>query len=283
MTDTQHPSGTQGWHVPPADLRAYAGGASSFVLTTSVEAHLLRCGSCRGALAPQIDPAPLRQVWSRVRDEVELPVPSRLERLALRLGLSPRDALLVGAAPAVRGAWTLALLCCVAFAVLAGTGDPRGSLLFLVLAPLILVAAVAFAYGQETDPLWETTLATAYSPLRLLLLRAAAAIVSAVPVVLVAAAFLPGPAWFSAGWLLPGLACTAVTLALSTWIPVRIAAAATALAWAATCLLVSERGPGHATSLLDPSLLTLYLLIAGTASLTFWLRSDRLSLLGRTP
>lgn len=283
MTDTQHPRGPRGWHIAPADLQAYADGSSSYVQTTSAEAHLLRCAECRAALAPQVDPAPVREVWARVRDEVELPAPGRLERLALGLGLSPRDALLVGAAPRARGAWTLALLSCVVFAVLAGSGDPRSSLTFLVLAPLIPVVAVALSYGQDADPLWETTLSTPYSPLRLLLLRSAGTILTAVPVVVVASVFLPGPLWFSTGWLVPGLACTAVTLALSTWIRVPTAAAATGLTWGALCVLESGTGLTRASHLLEPSLLPVYLLVVGAATLTFWVRSDRLSLLGRTP
>ena len=50
-------------------------------------------------------------------------------------------------------------------------GAPNGSLLFLAVTPLVPVAAVAFAYGQDVDPMWDTTLAAPYSPLRLLLLR----------------------------------------------------------------------------------------------------------------
>ena len=71
------------------------------------------------------------------------------------------------------------------------------------------VAAVAFAYGQDVDPMWDTTLAAPYSPLRLLLLRAVSVVVVALPLALAAAPLLPGPPWVAVAWLLPGLACAA--------------------------------------------------------------------------
>ena len=86
----------------------------------------------------------------------------------------------VAAAPAIRGAWLLGLLLCLLFAVLGVVqGAPNGSLLFLALTPLVPVAAVGFAYGQDVDPMWDTTLAAPYAPLRLLLLRSVSVVVVA--------------------------------------------------------------------------------------------------------
>ena len=84
-------------------------------------------------------------------------------------------------------------------------------------------------------------------------------------------------------WLLPALACAALTLALSTWIPVPYAAGATSLGWVGAVVFVAGPGPGHAVAVLSAPVLPVYLAIALVASVAFWLRSDQLSFLGRTP
>jgi hypothetical protein len=270
------------WHADDL-LAAYVAGRTPAPLTASVEMHLLGCGRCRGALAPLVDPAPLRGVWDRVADELQAPHPTRTERLARRLGLSDRDALLVAAAPALRGSWLLGLLLCLLFSILAvSQGEARASVVFLCVAPLLPAGAVAFAYGQQADPSWELTLASPYPPLRLLLLRTVAVILVAIPVAFVAAPILPGPPWVAGAWLLPAFACAALTLAISTWIPVQYAAGATSLGWIGAVALVSGPGPGHAVAVLSAPVLPVYLAVALVASIIFWRRSDQLSFLERT-
>ena len=44
-------------------------------VTASVEMHLLHCGTCRAGVTPLVDPAPLRDVWDRVADELRRPGP----------------------------------------------------------------------------------------------------------------------------------------------------------------------------------------------------------------
>jgi hypothetical protein len=165
--------------------------------------------------------------------------------------------------------------------VLAVVASAWGSLVFLTLAPLLPVGAVALAYGQDADPLWETTLATPSESLRLLVIRSTAVLVVSLPVLLLVAPLLPGPPWAATAWLLPALACTALTLALSTWLTVAQAALATAALWAGTT--VAAAGPAFRDVLLvlDPRMLSLYLVSAVLAALVFRLRLDRLSLPGR--
>ena len=222
-------------------------------------------------------------MWDRVADELQAPPRTRTERLAARLGLSDRDALLVAAAPALRGSWLLGLLLCLLFSVVAvSQGEARAGLAFLCIAPLLPVGAVAFAYGQEADPIWEVTLAAPYPPLRLLLLRAVSVVLVALPLALVAAPVLPGPPWVAGAWLLPAFACAALTLALSTWIPVQHAAGATSLGGSPRSSLSQDpagsRGGGALGT--GPAPLPRHRLVA---SVTFWMRSDQLSFLGRTP
>jgi hypothetical protein len=272
------------WHADDDLLAAYVAGQTHPPVTASVEMHLLGCAFCRSALALLVDPVPLRGVWDRVADELQVPPRTRIERVAARLGLSDRDALLVAAAPALRGSWLLALLLCLLFSVIAvSQGEVRAGLTFLCVAPLLPVGAVAFAYGQEADPIWEVTLAAPYPPLRLLLLRATSVVVVALPLAFVAAPVLPGPPWVAGAWLLPALACAAFTLALSTWISVQHAAGATSLGWVATVAFAAGPGQGHAVAVLAAPVLPVYLAIALVASVTFWMRSEQLSFLGRTP
>jgi hypothetical protein len=272
------------WHADGDLLAAYVAGRTRPPVTASVEMHLQGCGQCRSALAPLVDPAPLHEVWERVTEELQSPPRTGTERVAARLGLSDRDGLLVASAPALRGSWLLALLLCLAFSVVAvSQGEARAGLVFLCIAPLLPVGAVAFAYGQEVDPTWEVTLAAPYPSLRLLLLRATSVVLVALPLALIAAPVLPGPPWVAAAWLLPACACAALTLALSTWIPVQQAAGAISLVWVGAVVVVAGPGPGQAVLVLSAPVLPLYLAIALVASVVFWMRSDQLSFLGRTP
>lgn len=272
------------WHADDDLLAAYAGGRTRSPVTASVEMHLLNCGRCRGVLAGLVDPAPLRGVWDRVADRLQAPPRTRTERVAARLGLSERDALLVAAAPAVRGSWLLALLVCLLFSLLAVIqGEARAGLAFLCIAPLLPVGAVAVAYGQEADPIWEITLAAPYPSLRLVLLRAMSVVLIALPLALVSAPVLPGPPWAAAAWLLPAFACAALTLALATWLPVQYAAGTTSLGWVGAVVVATGPGPGRAELVLSAPVLPLYLAIALVSSVVFWMRSDQLSFLRRTP
>jgi hypothetical protein len=253
-------------------------------VTASVEMHLLHCAGCRSGVTALVDPAPLTGVWDRVTDELQAPRPSMVERTAARLGLSERDALVVAAAPAIRGAWLLGLLLCLLFAVIGvAQGAPNGSMLFLAMTPLVPVAAVAFAYGQDVDPMWDTTLAAPYSPLRLLLLRSVSVVVVSLPLALAAGPLLPGPPWVAVAWLAPALACAAHTLALSTWVAVSRAAVAVSGCWVTAVIVAAGPGVRDVLVVVAAPLLPAYLVVAVLASTVFWMRSDHLSYLGRNP
>jgi hypothetical protein len=116
-----------------------------------------------------------------------------------------------------------------------------------------------------------------------LLVRAISVVVVALPLALIAAPVLPGPPWVAGAWLLPALACAALTLALSTWFSVQHAAGATSVAWVTAVAFVAGSGSGHAVGVLSAPVLPVYLAIAVVASVVFWRRSAQLSFLGRTP
>ena len=272
----------QGWHADGDLLAAYVAGRTRPPVTASVEMHLLHCAGCRAGVTDLVPAAPLSVVWDRVADELQTPRPGPVERTLARLGLSERDALVVGAAPALRGSWLLGLLLCLLFAVIGvAQGSPSGSLLFLALTPLVPVAAVAFAYGQDVDPMWDTTLAAPYSPLRLLLLRALSVVVVALPLALAAAPLLPGPPWVGVAWLVPALACAALTLALSTWVTVSRAALGVSACWVAAVIIAAGPAVQDVLLVVAAPLLPAYVVVAVLATAVFWMRSDRLSYLGR--
>jgi len=221
----------RGWHVEPALLARYGGGALGGSAAASIEAHLLGCARCRAALAPAVDPGRLAAIWDEVLDRVEAPRPTLVERLLLRLGVADHTARLVCTAPSLTVSWLLAVAAALAFALLAADSGTRGALLFLALAPVAPVAGVAAAYGRKVDPTYEVGLAAPYSTFRLLLLRSFAVLTSTVLIAGVGALLLPVSGWVAVAWLLPSLALTAVTLAVSTRVDPAWAAGATVLAW----------------------------------------------------
>ena len=143
------------------------------------------------------------------------------------------------------------------------------------------VGAVAFAYGQDADPLWETTLATPSEPLRLVIVRAVAVLAVALPALLLVAPLLPWSSWTAAVWLVPALAGTALTLALSTWFPVSESALGITALWVVITAVAAGPGFHDVLLVLSTPMLSLYLVVAGVATLVFYTRMDRLATLGR--
>ncbi|MFF5335174.1 hypothetical protein [Streptomyces sp. NPDC013181] len=141
------------------------------------------------------------------------------------------------AGPAFRGAWAAALLVVVGAAVaLAYGAGPGGSArpVLLLVAPVLPVAGVGFSYGRSADPMHEIVATSPGGGLRLLLVRTAAVLGTAVAALALGWAVLPasagGPGALS--WLLPGLALTLAALALGSYVGCRAGSAAVAAAWA---------------------------------------------------
>jgi hypothetical protein len=194
------------WHVEDRDLRRWLVHNTALATSVSIEQHLVSCDGCIdrvGALARQdsaLD-AELEHGWERVRDAVELHLPSWLERGLTMVGLPAHEAQLVAAARAFRGPLLVAVLVVLVFAELAGQfGQARGEFFFLLVAPLLPSAAVAFGYDPDLEPALEQELCTPYSPARLVVLRTIAVLALAIPIA-VLLVVLPGPISFL--WLLP--------------------------------------------------------------------------------
>jgi hypothetical protein len=202
--------------VAERQLADYADGTLDDVPSASVEAHLLRCAACRGALgrlaADGRDPA-----WQRLADTIDRPSPGLLERLGLGHATT-RSA--VATPLMVRAALVAVGLVGVVPLLAAGFVEDAAPLAVLVLAPLAPVAAVALAYRDRVDPAGEITLATPSAGLRLVGMRALvvslAAMVLTVSALLVVDLWIDVPTRLAFAWCLPGLALAALVLLAGT-------------------------------------------------------------------
>lgn len=268
------------WHLDTSVLESYAAGRSTPVGGASVEAHLMECREC-GALLRELMPRePLDRAWRAIRAHVEEPRAGVLERVLAALRMSSESARLLAAVPAFQGAWLLGVFTVLLFAGGASLmADDLGLALFLIVAPLIPVAGVAAAFGGDADPAHELVTVTAYSSMRLLLLRTAGVLMTSVPVSVLLGLALPGPAWLAVAWLTPAAAGIALTLALSTYVDTSVTAAVIGVVWSSAVLSASRLG--DPVEVVEPLMQLVLAAVALVAVAVVVLRSPSLDLLGR--
>jgi hypothetical protein len=204
------------WHADGVLLERYAEGRIDDATALSVEAHLAACPVCRVAASSLVDPTSLERIWTEVRRTVDRSTPRLVERALVRVGLPEHTGRVLVVASAVTAPWIVAVALTLAFAALAAHAGGGGPLPFLIAAPLVPVAGVALAYGGAADPLHEIGLASPTGGFRLVLMRSAGVVLVSIALAGVAALALPQLGWIPAGWLVPSLALSALTLALST-------------------------------------------------------------------
>ena len=264
------------WHAADDLLARYVRGDADALQGASLEQHLVQCADCRARIATYIDAPLLDLVWTRIQEQVQAPVPTLVERVLIRLGVSEPDALLVAVAPSLRASWLFGLAITLGFVGLsAAYGGSRGLALFLLVAPLVPVAGVAFAYGPDVDPAYEVGVAVPYSAARLLLLRTSAVLATSLPLVLAAALLVPALSWTVVSWLLPALAFTAVMLAASTWTRPTVTGVGLGIVW--VCAVGSAAIDDNPAAVLDPPLLLIYVAIGVAATAVLHLRIRRLT------
>ncbi|MGI5195368.1 zf-HC2 domain-containing protein [Streptomyces sp. CA-288835] len=229
-------------HTPDALLRGYARGETPPHALRAVESHLDRCPLCRSRLYGHTDPQILDTFWQRIDVAIDAPVPGRAERLLLRFGVPDHVARLVAATPALRTSWVgAAALTLLLAALIARLAEPAGTpVLFLGLAPLLPVAGVAVSYGRRWDPAHEMGLVTPIRAFRLVLLRTAVVLGTCIALTGAASLALPGLGLATFGWLLPGCALTAVSLALAARMDSTAAAGATGAGWLAVLIATHD-------------------------------------------
>ncbi len=229
------------WHPEETVLQAYVEGGPSTMLA-SVEAHLLACVACRHRVADAVPEARLSSVREGLDDRLDALQRPRLERWLVRLHLNEADVRALLAAPTLRAAWCLAVLAAVGLAVLNLREARDPDALFLLLAPLLPVVTTALAYAPGLDPALPHIVATPYSTTRLLLARSLAVGVTALVGTGGAALALPDWDVASVAWLLPALALTLLTLALSPRLGALSASSVVGAVWVSFVVLLHREG-----------------------------------------
>jgi hypothetical protein len=208
---------TPEWHVPDEDLRRYADRGLGPPLLWSAEAHLASCAHCRDRLAGAAGPDLVAAGWARLDAELDAPRPGRLEAALVRVGVPEHTARLLVAVPALRLSWLAAVVLTLLLATAAGHAAKALAvpILFLAVAPLLPLAGVALSFGPAADPTYELALVAPMHTFRMLLLRCAAVLTTSTALTGAASLALPGYGLVVLGWLVPALAVTLLSLALT--------------------------------------------------------------------
>lgn len=211
--------------------------------------------------------------WRAIDFELDVPAPSRTERVLRRVGFSSATTRLVGATPALRRSWAAALAVVVLLGLSAAGENPANISLMLVLAPLVPVVGVALAYGPTVDPIHEIGLATPIRGVRLLLIRAATVLAVAFAVLCTSVLVSAAPPSLALVWLLPALAATSLSVALMTVTSPRRAVAAVSLTWAVLVAVV-QGATADSLAVFGPVVQAASIIVAGVAAVMLTKRRE---------
>jgi Putative zinc-finger len=235
--------------LPATAVAAYAAGSLDPAAEWSVEAHLPGCPACRAALAAHTDASRLAANRAELLTRIGVPKPGVIGRALRRCGVPDHVTVLLEATPSLRRSWLAGVLLVLAVAVgtaKLATAPPFGAsgLLhpagvtdwtvldpFLVVAPLLPLAAVAAAFSLPLDPAYRLASAAPVSMVWLLCVRTVAVITATLIPVALAALALPGPLWLPVTVLLPALALCGAALGLATLIRPAVAVVGVAVGW----------------------------------------------------
>jgi hypothetical protein len=223
------------WHVPTPLLARFADNPGNVddVTAASIDAHLVACAECRHALTAAVAPAFAASSWAGVADRIDRPRATVLERLLRRLGMRSATTRLLAATPALQAAGLAAVaFIAVTAGVLSRTAGADG--IFLVLAPLVPLGAVAASFASAADPAGEAGVGTPLHGAGLVLRRASAILAVNLGLLGAAALALPDLGPSAAAWVLPSLALARGALALGTWLRAEVAVATLASGWLLT-------------------------------------------------
>ena len=219
------------WHVGPELLARYTAGTLDLGSQSAIEAHVTGCACCRRDAALLASPVTLDRAWQQVEVAASRPRLSTGLRWATRLGLRESDALVLRASTGLHRPLLLSVVGALVFALgAAALPAARQNLAFLLVAPLLPALLVSVAY-DATDAMQGLAVTTPFSKLRIALLRSIAAVVIALPVVVVVGLALPGVGASAVVWLLPSLTLTVVALDVLTWCSAPVTAGLVAAGW----------------------------------------------------
>ncbi len=223
------------WHIVGNQLDEYLSGTLDGPTAASVEAHLLACTNCRERLSRRTPSAEISTSWQAIERRVDSPPVTPLGRVLDRVGLKEHQRRLLAPTAPLRSAWLGAITAAVTSGALLARGRPSGSslstLVFLMIATTVPLAAVAGALSSASEPAPEVAAASPLSAARLSLLRVTVVLVVTVTITFIAGLLVPGPWTGAALWLLPSLAMCSLTTAMSGRLGPVPAAAAVGASW----------------------------------------------------
>jgi signal transduction histidine kinase len=212
---------------------------------------------------------------------LEAPSGNRLERALARVGIRDDVARLLAATPSLRLSWLAAGIATIASASWAArTGDAEALSLFLIVAPLLPVAAVAAAYGPWADPMFEITQAAPLSSFRVLLLRSTAVLAVATTIAGLGSLVLPGPSWTTLAWILPSFGLTVASLALATFMPIHRASGVVVLLWFGSLIVAGFVSDDRLATFRGPGQTAFFVLAVGSSGVLAW-RREHVEMRGR--
>ena len=265
------------WHVAEDDVRAYARGELAPPMLWSADTHLAKCAECRALLASVTDPVALDAGWERLDAELDAPRRGLAESLLVRIGVADHTARLLAATPVLRRSWfgavALLLMMTVLVTDASNVATPN---VFLALAPLLPLAGVAMAYGPVLDPTYEMTVVAPMHGFKLLMIRTTAVLATGLGLNGLATLALPGYGLAALAWLLPALALTATSLALTPRLGPVLAPGAVGGVWTALLLVAHERAAhGGTLAPFTATGQTVAAAVAALAAVLLYLARDR--------
>lgn len=222
------------WHASEADLTAFSNGTLPSVGAASVETHLVACDRCRMTLRRMRSDAPVAReqrdrMWAGLADRLDRPTRDWRGHRWLQVTIGSPALCLVTAA---------LVIVLLTIPVVAAAGSTRAAVAMLfAIAPLAPVVGAVLGFRSDTDPAGELAMAAPLVSFRLVLARAAVVSAFAIPAAMLASALMPVPFTLVIGWILPGLAFSAVVLAFASRVDATRLAGALALGWAVGVLV----------------------------------------------
>lgn len=214
------------WHADRELLAGYATGTLSRSQAASLESHLTGCSSCRELMVPLAPPDRLARNLATLLDSVDQPRTHRIEAALIRAGVPEHFARVLVVTPSERGPWVVGVLVALLVAIAAETFSGSGTALFvsLVAAPLLPLAGVVAATTLRQDPAGEILAAVPTPGFSVFLMRALAVVAPTIVVAFAVALLLPEHGSEAVLWLLPSFGLMATTVALGSWLPIRVVA-----------------------------------------------------------